>query len=165
MVSYFVRELRNKDNAALNHAADCLARLGDKGATLALINALVTEHKFQVSAGGGPGSINTAFGSGGGTFSSGKTAMVQKKLLENSSVRSALTSMYPGVNYNYDIGTGKRGTSRPRRPATSICAATSESWYGTDDLFHGHTLGAHRRLFAVRARWPVCVRLGHHRDR
>jgi len=104
VVSYFVRELHNKDNAALNHAADCLARLGDKSATLALINALVTEQKFQVSAGGGPGSINTAFGSGGGTFSSGKTAMVQKKLLENSSVRSALTSMYPGVNYNYDIG-------------------------------------------------------------
>jgi len=104
VVSNFINELKNKDNARINRAADCLARLGDKSATLALINALVTEHKFQVQAGGGPGSINTAFGSGGpGSFSMGKSALVIKKPLQNSSVRSALTTLYPGVNYSYDI--------------------------------------------------------------
>jgi len=100
----FVNELKNKDNSRINRAADCLARLGDKSATLPLINALVTEHKYTVQAGSGPGSVNSAFSpSGPGSFSMGKSSMVIKKQLQNSSVRSALTTLYPGVNYNYNI--------------------------------------------------------------
>jgi hypothetical protein len=94
----FLAELKNKDNARINRAADCLARLGDKSATLPLINALVTEHKFTIQAGSGAGSITA----GPGGFSTGKSAMVIKKQLQNSSVRAALTSLYPGVNFSYN---------------------------------------------------------------
>jgi len=98
-VPFFINELKSKSNARINRAADCLARLGDKSATLPLINALVTEHRETVSMGGGAGSISA----GPGGFSTGKSAMVIKKRLENSSVRSALSTLYPGVNFNYNI--------------------------------------------------------------
>ncbi|MBW8885410.1 MAG: hypothetical protein JF612_11715 [Planctomycetia bacterium] len=88
-VPFFINELKSKSNARINRAADCLARLGDKSATLPLINALVTEHRETVSMGGGAGSISA----GPGGFSTGKSAMVIKKRLENSSVRSALSTL------------------------------------------------------------------------
>jgi hypothetical protein len=103
----FIRELKSKDNMRVNRAADCLAHLGDKSATLPLINALVTEHRFLVQQGGPPGSMTTTFspggGAGGGGMSMGGKPQLIKRKLENPSVRSALTSLYPGVNHQYDI--------------------------------------------------------------
>jgi hypothetical protein len=110
----FIVELQSKDNNRVNRAAECLERLDDKDATLPLIEALKTEHKFQVSTGppggmslgfggGGSGSgTNTGTGGGLGGMSMGGKPKIFKKLLENRSVRGALTTLYPGINYQYD---------------------------------------------------------------
>ena len=108
----FLAELKSKDNIRVNRAAECLERLGDKDATLPLIEALKTEHKFQVST-GPPGGMSLGFGGGGsgsgtgtggglGGMSMGGKPKIFKKLLENRSVRGALTTFYPGTNYQYD---------------------------------------------------------------
>jgi hypothetical protein len=104
----FVAELKNKDNARVNRAAECLSVLGDKDATLPLINALVTEHKFVVQQGSGPpGSMTTTFspnGSpGGGGLSMGGKPKIVKRQLQNAAVRDALTTLYPDVNHQYDV--------------------------------------------------------------
>ena len=112
----FLAELKSKDNKRVNRAAECLERLGDKDATLALIDALKTEHRFALQS-GPPGGMSVGFGgSGGGTGTGsgsgtggglggmsmqGKPQIVEKQL-ENRSVRSALTTLYPGVNYQFD---------------------------------------------------------------
>jgi hypothetical protein len=110
----FLAELKSKDNRRVNRAAECLERLGDTDATLPLIEALKTEHKFQVSTGppggmsvgfggGAPGSgANTGTGGGLGGMSMGGKPKIFKKMLENRSVRAALTVFYPGVNYQFD---------------------------------------------------------------
>ena len=74
---------------------------------LPLINALVTEHKYMVQQGGPPGSMSATFspngGPGAGGMSMGSKAQLIKKKQENSSVRGALTTLHPGVNFGYDI--------------------------------------------------------------
>jgi hypothetical protein len=110
----FVAELKSKDNRRVNRAAECLQRLGDKEATLPLIDALKTEHRFAIQQGAGPpGSMSLGFGGGtsgtgsggggglGGMSMGGKPKII-KQMMENSSVRAALTSLNPGVNYQYD---------------------------------------------------------------
>jgi hypothetical protein len=93
----------------VNRAAECIQRLGDKSATLPLINALVTEHKYQIPQGGAPGSINPTFGSGaggsspGGGLSMGGKPQITKQQRQNASVRTALTSLHPGVNFQFNI--------------------------------------------------------------
>src|SRR5207247_3898205 len=62
----FLLELKSKDNKRVNRAADCLARLGDKDATLPLISALVTEHRFAIQQGGPPGGLSATFSPNGG---------------------------------------------------------------------------------------------------
>jgi hypothetical protein len=104
----FIAELKSKDNARVNRAADCLNVLGDKDATLPLISALITEHQFKVQQGGGPpGSMTTTFspngGPGGGGLSMGGKPQIIKKKLQNPSVRDALATLYPGINHQYDI--------------------------------------------------------------
>jgi len=100
----FINQLKSKENSRVNRAGDCLQRLGDPAATLALINALVTTHTEQVSPGTGPGGISTSFSpTGGGTFGMGSKAQYSKRKRENPSVRNALTSLHPGVNYQFDV--------------------------------------------------------------
>jgi len=108
VLSSFTNELKSKDNTRVNRAGDCLARLGDKDATLPLINALVTQHEFKVQQGGPPGSMSSSFSpsgqSGAGGMSMGSTTKVFKKQLQNSGVRGALVTMYPEAgNLQYDI--------------------------------------------------------------
>jgi hypothetical protein len=114
----FVHELENKDNARVNRAGQCLARLGDKDATLALIQALVTEHKFVVPSGGGGGGgggMPLSFSAGGGpgqgglgSFGVGGKPKVEKHRLQNDGVRDALATLYPGVNYQFDVDAWKK---------------------------------------------------------
>jgi hypothetical protein len=108
----FVAELKSKDNARVNRAAECLERVADKRATLPLINALVTEHRFVVQQGGPPGSMTTTFGNssgglgsggpGGGGLAMGGKPKVVKKQFQNSSVLAALATLHPDVNFQYD---------------------------------------------------------------
>ncbi len=109
VMAEFVGELKSKDNVRVNRAADCLARLGNKDATLPLIGALVTEHRFIIQQGNSPpGSMTTTFSQsgspGGGGMSMGGKPQVIKKQLQNSSVRSALSLLHPTApNNQFDI--------------------------------------------------------------
>lgn len=105
--------LKSKDNRKVNQAALCLGALKDPAATLPLINALVTEHKFVVqSPGGNPGQMNLGFGSGpsggGNSFSAGGRPQVITKNLRNEGALNALVAIHPGVNFGYDIEQWKR---------------------------------------------------------
>lgn len=106
----FLAELNHKDNTRVNRAAHCLQRLGDPSATLPLINALVTEHKFIInpdgaSGGGTPINFNAGGGPGQGGMgglSMGSKAKLIKTDLKNDQVRMALSNLHPGVNFHFD---------------------------------------------------------------
>jgi hypothetical protein len=108
----FLGELKNKENKRVNRAAECLQSLGDKNATLPLINALITKHQTKIQLGGPPGSTSGSFSPGGGPGSGGiamgNTTKIIDRKLENSAVLSALTALYPGVNYQYDVEAWRR---------------------------------------------------------
>ncbi|HPM83578.1 MAG TPA: HEAT repeat domain-containing protein [Candidatus Anammoximicrobium sp.] len=115
------RLLKSKDNRKVNQAALCLGALKDPAATLPLINALVTEHKFVVqSPGGSPGQMNLGFGSGpsggGNSFSAGGRPQVITKNLRNEGALNALVAIHPGVNFGYDIEQWKRWYVDKDRP-------------------------------------------------
>lgn len=105
-VAAFTKLLISSDNKKVNRAAVGLARMQDREATLALIDALNTEHKFLVQQGGAPGSLNLGFGNspggGGNTFSAGGQPKLVKQLLRNADVFNALIALHPGTNFNYD---------------------------------------------------------------
>jgi hypothetical protein len=102
----FVAQLKSKDNARINRAAECLLRLEDKSAALPLINALVTEHRRTIQQ-GPPGGMSATFspsGSGGSPgLAMGKTTKVIKEKLKNQSVRSALCALFPGTDFQFDV--------------------------------------------------------------
>lgn len=106
----FIKELKSKDNKVVRRAAYCLGVLSDPEATVPLIDALVTPHKFAVTVGGAPGQIGAGFGGptdgsggGGGSFSFGSPKPQIKTFeIKNDESLAALTSMHPGVNFHYD---------------------------------------------------------------
>ncbi|HUE70343.1 MAG TPA: HEAT repeat domain-containing protein [Pirellulaceae bacterium] len=106
----FIKDLKSKDNKVVRRAARCLGILGDVEATVPLIDALVTPHKYAVTTGGTPGQIGAGFGgptdgSGGGlgnfNFGNPKPQIVTRKV-PNDEARNALTSMHPGINFGFD---------------------------------------------------------------
>jgi hypothetical protein len=109
----FLAELKAKDNQRVNRAGEALQRLDDKSATLPLIDALVTEHRYMVSQGGGPGQMSIGFGgqTGGGaggqgglgSFGVGGKPKIEKRQHQNPGVLNALTSLHTGVNFTYDV--------------------------------------------------------------
>jgi len=104
----FLAELKSKDNGRVNRAGECIGRLGDKTATLTLINALITEHKFLIQQGNAPpGGMSATFspngGPGAGGMAMGGKPQLIKQQLKNSGVRNALTTLYPGTNFQYDM--------------------------------------------------------------
>ena len=104
----FVKGLKSKDNKIVNRSAQCLQRLGDPAATVPLIDALITTHKFMITT-GSPGGMSAGFGgssAGGdglGSFSMGgdKPKYISKDL-NNDSVLAALTSLHQGVNFQFN---------------------------------------------------------------
>jgi hypothetical protein len=107
----FVKGLKAKSNVVVNRSAQCLQRLGDPDATVPLIDALVTSHKFIIQT-GSPGGMAAGFGGGNGdsglgSFSMGGKPKVISKDLENQSALNALTSLHQGVNFNFDEGRWK----------------------------------------------------------
>lgn len=112
-VAFFTKGLSSKDNAVVNRAALCLGSFGNPEATLALIDALVTQHKFQVTTGQAPGSMGASFGgeSGGGGMgglSMGGKPKIVTADLKNELVLSALAVLNQGVNFGYDEAAWKR---------------------------------------------------------
>lgn len=98
VASVFIHLLQDKENWRVNRAAECLARLEDPDSTLPLINALVTTHIKQISAGSNGG---LSFNSAGG-FSVGGKPQFRKVEYNNESVLTALTTLHPGANFAHD---------------------------------------------------------------
>lgn len=119
-VRAFQKLLKSSDNKIVNRAAYCLGSLGEPEATLALINSLVTEHKFLVKTGGDPGRMNVGFGNGpgggGNTFGVGGRPKLVKQSLKNENVLNALIALNPGVNFNYNIEAWKAWYIDQRQP-------------------------------------------------
>jgi hypothetical protein len=110
--------LQSVDNPVVNRAATVLARLKDAEAVPALIDALITEHKFILQPGGGaPGSINPVFGGGGGggLNMGGKPKIIRRKL-QNPKVHAALMSLVGGVDFKYDKAAWKRWLAYEQTP-------------------------------------------------
>jgi hypothetical protein len=108
VVSYYVSQLKSKDNVLVNRAAVGLSNMRDLSAVGPLIDALITTHKFKIVTGSGsPNSINTTFntggnGAGGGGMSMGGGPKIIKKEIRNQAVLDALV-MLTGVNFNFDV--------------------------------------------------------------
>jgi hypothetical protein len=104
VASVYIGLLKSKDNKRVNRAANCLARLEDPEATLPLISALVTTHEYLILPQGGGG---LSFNSAGG-FGVGGKPQRKKQDLENRGVLSALITLNPGVNYEFDEAAWRR---------------------------------------------------------
>ncbi len=116
--------LKNKDNNVVNQAGWALGRLGDPAAIPALIDAVVTKHRFKIQTGSGPGGITGGFSpqSGGGMQAGGGVKIIEKEL-QNRQVLSALTALVPsGVNFAYDIVAWKNWYARQQllAPGTNL---------------------------------------------
>lgn len=102
VVQLYIQKLRDKDNNVVNLAAVGLARLEDPIAVAALIDALVTTHKFKITY-GPPGSTSAGFSSDGSAgFSNGPKTKIISQELRNQAVLEALVMLAGGVNYSYD---------------------------------------------------------------
>jgi hypothetical protein len=124
-VQKFQQLLESADNKVVNRAAVCLGALKDPSATLSLIEALVTEHKFIIKTGGGPGQLNLGFGGGpgggGNAFGVGGRPKVVTKSLNNEGALNALVAINPGINFGYDIDAWKQWfIDRHRPPPVSL---------------------------------------------
>jgi hypothetical protein len=108
VVSYYVSQLKSKDNQIVNRAAVGLSHMGDRSAILPLIDALWTTHKFKIVTGSGSSNgISSTFSStGGGGMSMGGGPKIIKKELRNQAVLDALV-MLTGVNYGFEVGNWK----------------------------------------------------------
>jgi hypothetical protein len=102
VVRYFIMRLKKKNisNEIVNRIGGVLGRLKDPLATLPLIDALVTSHKFLVAR-GGPGSVSAAFGSGGTGLSMGGGPKYITRQIPNQSVLDALVAI-TGQNFSFD---------------------------------------------------------------
>ncbi|MEX2027731.1 MAG: HEAT repeat domain-containing protein, partial [Pirellulaceae bacterium] len=106
----FIKDLKSKDNKVVRRAARCLGILGDAEATVPLIDALVTPHKFAITTGGTPGQIGAGFGgptdgSGGGlgNFNFGNPKpQIKTFQIKNDEALAALANLHPRVNFGYD---------------------------------------------------------------
>jgi hypothetical protein len=103
-VAVLSRALQDKNNDVVNQAAWALGRLGDPTAIGALIEAVVTKHRFKVQSGSGPGGISGSFSpQGGGGLQAGGGAKLIEKEFQNRQVLGALTALVSvGVNFAYD---------------------------------------------------------------
>ena len=95
-------ELKSKDNKRVNRAGYALGELGDPSVIPALIDGLITKHKFQISSGDN-GQMSAGFGSGGSGFSAGGKPQIIEQALENFQVLTALNKL-SGQNFDYNQG-------------------------------------------------------------
>lgn len=109
LTSYYIQQLRNKDNKILNRAAYILGRIKDPRAIGPLIDALVTSHKFAVTSGAGPGAISASNGSFGGGLSTGSSTRIIEQKAQNTDVLNALVILCGGAtNYQFNVDAWKQ---------------------------------------------------------
>jgi hypothetical protein len=111
LVTPYIRALRDADNEIVNRAAAAIGQIGDRDATGALIEALITKHRFQVGEGGGPDQHAYSFSpdqssgglGGGGAFSFGGSGpKIVTQPVRNPDVLSALVLLSGGASFDYD---------------------------------------------------------------
>jgi hypothetical protein len=101
----YVQALKAKDNFIVNRAAIALERIGEPSAISPLIDALVTTHRYQISAdNSGQMSVQgDPSGKGGGGLSMGGGGpKFETRDEENPAVRQALLKLSGGQNFDYD---------------------------------------------------------------
>jgi hypothetical protein len=132
VVAMFIQALKSKDNAIINRSAYALGQLGNVAAVPALVDSLVTQHKFAVTT-GSPG-ISTTFGgptpsgpppgagagfpSSGpnvGGFSTGQSTQIIVQQMANAEVLDALVRM-TGVNFEYNSAQWKAWLASRKKP-------------------------------------------------
>lgn len=103
--SQYARLLSHESNEQVQRAGSALAVLQDKRYTWHLVQAVITEHKREVK-----GSPNQTYGtdsSGGFSLGGSNKPKVVIETVNNASVLTALTAMYPDVNFRFDEGRWK----------------------------------------------------------
>ena len=94
------------ENRLVNRAGNLVGRLKNEAGIIPLINSLATTHR--VATGSDPGRINTGFGSGGTSFSSGGSGpKFVNRTFENESVRQALYDI-TGQDFGFDRAVWQR---------------------------------------------------------
>lgn len=123
VVAYFVGRLQDKDNAVVNRAGEALKRMGDPSAIPALIDALVTRHRFVIPGRRPPGAIGAgfsssstgqsgmSFGAGGG----GDSTKIVERAIPNRAVLEALVELSGGKNFSFDIRLWKQWYAEQKR--------------------------------------------------
>lgn len=106
LTDYFVGRLHDKENRIINRAALALGKLKDKKAIAPLIEALMTDHIYQVAA-AQPGMTSGIGGFAGqapsGGFSFGNNGpKFEKRTHQNEDVLQALVELTGGQNYLYN---------------------------------------------------------------
>ena len=110
IVTQYIQALQSKDNAVVNRAAVGLESMGHVAAVPALIDALITTHKYKFDEGQSPDEITSTFdptgqnpgglGGGGFTFGGGGVKVVTRHE-RNPQVLSALVGL-TNENFEYD---------------------------------------------------------------
>ena len=118
-VSYLVRQLGSHLNLNVNRSAVVLGRLKHPAATVPLMDALVTTHKYQVTKGGSPGQTSAGFGNGGDggmTFGTPKAKIISQAH-QNDAVLTALLNIVDGqANFRFDESSWKRWHASKKVP-------------------------------------------------
>ncbi|HTU24013.1 MAG TPA: hypothetical protein VMF30_01370 [Pirellulales bacterium] len=117
----YISLLKHKDNDMVNLAAVGLNYMQDPSAIPALIDALITIHKYTIPASGQPGQMTTTFGNGpggagGGNFSFGQAPPQEiKREIQNADVLRALVSL-AGTNFDYNVSAWKHWYASQKSP-------------------------------------------------
>jgi hypothetical protein len=98
----YIRALRDRDNAIVNRAGAALGQLGNPEAAGALIDALVTKHRFKTSD-ANPDQHAYTFSPDSGSFSfGGGGPQVVTREIRNPDVLGALVTLAGGTSFDYD---------------------------------------------------------------
>ncbi len=125
-VRRYVQALKSKDNATVNLAAVGLGYMKDPSAVPALIDALITKHKYTVQPGSQPGQMSSTFGSGAGggggggpggfSFGQQQPVTVEQKQ-QNTEVLRTLVVL-AGVNFDFNVPAWKYWYASQKSPAS-----------------------------------------------
>lgn len=122
-VRQFIKYLQHDENIIVLRAAVALERMNDPEATPALIDALITSHKFVE----GSGAMSPTFSNdGGGGLSMGGGPKVVRRKLKNEPVLRALMALNPGVNRGFDQAGWKSWYKDQFKPKSIVSLRRSE---------------------------------------
>jgi len=98
-IANYVPMLRSNDNSLVNRAANALSYFPEPEIALQLVDALVTDHKYETAA---SQATNVGFGAGGGGLSTGGKATVTIDKIQNPPVLAVLRAIEPDADFGYD---------------------------------------------------------------